>query len=83
MYSVFASFDHRVAEGLLVTQFLEELRERVHSYFLNEAGVANLRCHACSRHIAEDAALGNRGFLSVRLPSGDDVLLCRNCFEGL
>lgn len=82
-YSLYASFDHRIAEGLLVSRFLEELGERVASYFREADGTANLRCHACDKAMAEEVALGGRGFLNVRLPGGDDALLCRNCFEGL
>jgi pyruvate dehydrogenase E2 component (dihydrolipoamide acetyltransferase) len=82
-YDVFASFDHRVSEGLAVSRFLSELRERVVSHFgAASTAVGELFCSACRRPMAEELQLGGRGFLNVTLGDGSKGLLCRNCFIG-
>jgi len=82
LYSVSASFDHRVSEGLTVAAFLGQLAERVLSYFRDADLSASLRCFACQRTMAEELAMGNKAMLSVKRPDGSDALICRNCFEG-
>jgi pyruvate/2-oxoglutarate dehydrogenase complex dihydrolipoamide acyltransferase (E2) component len=80
-YEFFASFDHRVSEGLMVAQFLTDLQQRIASHF-REAGSAGLACSACSKPMAEELRLGGRGLLNVTLANGSSGLLCRNCFSG-
>ena len=81
-YDVFASFDHRVADGLGVARFLGELSERVCSHF-HEHGVAGeLRCSACWKPMEQELRLGGRGLLDITLGDGSKGLLCRTCFVG-
>ena len=81
-FSIYATFDHRVSEGLTVTKFLTELKSRILSYFLDKDGRANLVCYTCEKSMAEELSLRNRGFIKITLPNGDDTNLCRTCFDG-
>ncbi|MEM7100817.1 MAG: 2-oxo acid dehydrogenase subunit E2 [Pseudomonadota bacterium] len=81
-FEVAASFDHRVTEGLVVTQFLEALSERVVSYYFDDQGIVNTHCSVCARSMAEEVALGNRGMIKIQAANGKDQLVCRNCFDG-
>ena len=81
-FAIFATFDHRVSEGLRVASFLSELKTRICSYYFDEHGLAALTCHACESSMSEELLLGNRGFIKITLPNGEDANLCRNCFEG-
>ncbi len=80
-YTIYASFDHRIAEGLTVTQFLDDLRQRVLSHY-RAAGVAQILCASCDKSMAEELSLGARGMLSMLLPDGSQGAICRNCHEG-
>jgi len=82
LFELFASFDHRVSEGLQVTRFLEALRERLISHFRGNDGAARLNCDSCGKSIQDEIRLGGRGFVNVTLINGDTGNLCRNCFEG-
>jgi hypothetical protein len=79
---VFASFDHRVADGLGVARFLGELSERVCSHFHEHGVAADLRCSACWKPMEQELQLGGRGLLDVTLGDGSKGLLCRTCFVG-
>ncbi|MBU3538244.1 2-oxo acid dehydrogenase subunit E2 [Polynucleobacter sp. UK-Gri1-W3] len=81
-FEIFASFDHRVSEGLSVVNFLTELKSRVLSYFFDKNGVVKLSCYACGKSMVEELGLGHRGFIKMTLANGEDENLCRNCFEG-
>jgi hypothetical protein len=84
-FSLHASFDHRVSEGLQVARFLGELRDRVLSHFhaaSPTAGVVIPRCSICDQSMQAEVDLGGRGLLRVALPDGSDGFLCRNCFRG-
>ena len=81
-FELFASFDHRLSEGLRVARFLTALRDRILSHYRDAGGVAQLSCDACGRSMQDEVRLGSRGFVRVVLPSGADASLCRNCFEG-
>jgi len=81
-FSIFATFDHRVSEGLQVSKFLSELKLRILSYFYSHDGHVKLKCYVCEKSISEEVALGNRGFINVTLPNGVGANLCRNCYEG-
>jgi pyruvate dehydrogenase E2 component (dihydrolipoamide acetyltransferase) len=81
-YDVFASFDHRVSEGLTVARFLSELSLRVCSHFHERSIVGDLSCSACRKPMQEELRLGGRGLLDVTLGDGSKGLLCRNCFVG-
>jgi pyruvate dehydrogenase E2 component (dihydrolipoamide acetyltransferase) len=82
VFEIFASFDHRVSEGLSVADFLTQLKSRVLSYFIDGNGAINLSCYACRRPMTEEMALGHRGFIKMTLSNGEDEHICRNCFEG-
>ena len=82
VFEIFASFDHRVSEGLTVINFLAELKSRVLSYFIDQNGVVNASCYSCGKSMAEELGLGHRGFIKMTLANGEDENLCRNCFEG-
>jgi pyruvate/2-oxoglutarate dehydrogenase complex dihydrolipoamide acyltransferase (E2) component len=81
-YDVFASFDHRVSEGLTVARFLSELSQRVCSHFHERNVGRELSCSACRKPMEEELRLGGRGLLDVTLEDGSKGLLCRNCFMG-
>lgn len=81
-YQIYASFDHRVSEGLEVANFLSEIKERVLSYFLDGDGVALVKCSVCEKSLSEELALGNRGFIKIVMKSGLEGSICRNCFDG-
>ena len=83
VFTVHASFDHRVAEGLLVARFLEGLKERVLSYFGDAvAEEKTLACSACQRSLQEEIRAGNRGLVRMATAGGKEGYLCRNCFAG-
>ena len=81
-FSILATFDHRVSEGLTVAKFLSELKSRILSYYFDKDGVVSLACYACEKSITEELSLNNRGFVKITLSNGDEANLCRNCFEG-
>ena len=81
-FSIYATFDHRVSEGLKVANFLSELKSRILSYYFDENGISALTCYACEKTMAEEINLGNRGFIKISLPSGQEGNLCHNCFSG-
>jgi pyruvate/2-oxoglutarate dehydrogenase complex dihydrolipoamide acyltransferase (E2) component len=82
-FSVYATFDHRVAEGFLVTQFLSELKTRIKSHFYDGKNFLELVCYGCEKKMKEEIQLGNRGFIKMMLPNGAEANFCRNCFDGL
>jgi pyruvate dehydrogenase E2 component (dihydrolipoamide acetyltransferase) len=82
LFEIFASFDHRVSEGLSVVSFLTELKSRVLSHFMDANGLVNSSCYACGKSMSEELSLGHRGFIKMTLANGQDESLCRNCFEG-
>lgn len=81
-FGLYATFDHRVSEGLRVTKFLTELKARILSYYLDQDGVTTSTCHACEKAMSEEISLGHRGFIKITLPNGNEANLCRNCFDG-
>lgn len=82
LFELYASFDHRVSEGLTVSNFLSELKKRILSYYFLNNGIANIVCYGCGKSMSEELDLGYRGFIKVTLANGCDDNLCRNCFEG-
>jgi pyruvate/2-oxoglutarate dehydrogenase complex dihydrolipoamide acyltransferase (E2) component len=83
-FEVFASFDHRLAEGMRVVNFLGELKERIVSHYRSGTlDVESLKCHACDKTLAEEQTqFGNPGFLLVAVSASEERYFCRNCFEG-
>jgi len=81
-FSIYATFDHRISEGLTVTKFLTELKSRILSYYFDKVGMASPVCYVCEKTIAEELSPRRIGFIKITLPNGDDANLCRNCFDG-
>jgi len=82
-YQLFASFDHRVCEGLYVAKFLDALIRNISSHFIDSSSsVENIRCYFCQKPMQEERTLGNRGFINITIDSGEQVEICRNCFDG-
>lgn len=84
-FALYASFDHRISEGLQVARFLGELRERVLSHFRPEVAqprYEQLRCCVCDQSMQAEQEIGGRALLRVVQPDGTEGLLCRNCFKG-
>lgn len=83
-YRLFGSFDHRVADGLGVSKFLEQLARRVASHFSARASAPqNSRCAACDKEMRQELALGHRGMIKMVLADGREGVLCHACFAGL
>jgi pyruvate/2-oxoglutarate dehydrogenase complex dihydrolipoamide acyltransferase (E2) component len=81
-FGLYATFDHRISEGLQVTRFLAELRERIIPYFRAASTTAAQSCAICEKSMREEIALGNRGLIHMTLPSGAEANVCRSCFDG-
>ncbi len=86
-YSLYVSFDHRVTEGLLVSNFLVELIGRLQSYHLDEKAPAEREeaaCHYCMSTLSQERSqLGNKGLMKIVDRDGQDVLCCSSCWKGL
>ena len=81
-FKIFATFDHRITEGLRVSQFLSELKDRVLTYFHPGDYELSIKCCACEKSMKEELSCGHRGFLKIILPSGSEGVICRNCWDG-
>jgi pyruvate/2-oxoglutarate dehydrogenase complex dihydrolipoamide acyltransferase (E2) component len=81
-YGFFATFDHRVSDGLEVTRFLNELVKRIESYFHSKEHPSQIQCAFCARYLSDGSKADPRGFVRTILPNGTDGVLCRNCFDG-
>jgi len=76
------TFDHRVTEGKLVAQFLQELKNRVESYRSAHYVHANqsITCFKCFKSLQED--LSDVGFTKCITPKGEEAYICQSCFKG-
>ncbi len=76
------TFDHRVTEGKLVAQFLNELKERLESYKSNYAAspVADISCFKCFKMLKDD--LSDVGFTKCITPKGEEAYICQSCLKG-
>jgi len=75
------TFDHRVTEGKLVSQFLKELKERIESYRAKDQGMhININCYRCMKSLQED--LGDIGFVKCITPAGMEGYICQSCLNG-
>lgn len=81
-FDIYASFDHRVSDGLQISRYLGDLAKRVSDHFRIGRRSTNMQCCVCERDITEELSLGHRGMIKIALPDGAEGLLCRNCFEG-
>lgn len=82
-YMLNISFDHRLTEGLLVTNFAQELAARIRSYARPEARGEAPHCNSCGRS-AEDEynQFRRRGLLKIVGADGAETLSCATCWEG-
>mgnify|MGYP000194436056 CR=1 FL=1 len=80
------SFDHRVTEGKIASQFLLELKDRVESYLKiyskSENDKSEAKCSFCFKTLTEDKSLNGLGLLNMINHDGDSILVCNICFEG-
>lgn len=76
------TFDHRVTEGKLVAQFLQELKERTESYrsahYLHPD--QSITCFKCFKSLKDD--LADVGFTKCITPKGEEAYICQSCFKG-
>ena len=79
-FNLFISFDHRVTEGLRVSQFGAELCSRIQRH-LNIELASHSTCDFCGKSLTEEIELGNRGLINISTPVGEK-LICRVCFDG-
>ncbi len=82
MFEIFASFDHRLSEGMRVAKFLADLKDRISSYYRSNGGARTLKCYVCEKTLDEELRVGNRGLLKVAVSPSEEAFFCRNCFEG-
>ncbi len=68
------TFDHRVTEGKLVAQFLNELKERIESYKSSHFTHPNqlIACFKCFKSLKDD--LSDVGFTKCITPKGEEAL---------
>ncbi len=73
------SFDHRVTEGKVATNFLFELKERLISYSLHKRDhdIRKVVCYKCMKPLNDD--LGEIGFIKVVNAQGLDKFICDTC----
>ena len=81
-FTIYATFDHRLSEGLRVVNFLSELKSRILSYYLDGQNIASIKCYACEKTMSHEIADGYRGFVKMTLQNGDDANFCHQCFGG-
>ncbi|MDB9892074.1 2-oxo acid dehydrogenase subunit E2 [Amylibacter sp.] len=76
-YSVFGTFDHRVTEGRYFSMFLEELKSRVSSYFV-EKKTKDAYCYKCGESLTALSKQGWQGLIQV-LTSNGMIHICPVC----
>jgi len=80
------SFDHRVTEGKIASQFLLELKERIESYLKIYNKVDNdkneAKCSSCFKTLSEDKEMNGLGFINMTNHDGNNILVCSVCLEG-
>jgi len=80
------SFDHRVTEGKLASQFLLELKDRIETYLKIYSYVDNdkneAKCSFCFKTLNEDKEMKGLGFINMMNHDGDTILVCNTCLEG-
>ena len=80
IFQIIGVHDHRVTEGLAVSKFLCELRDRILLHF--DGKNSKLFCNTCEKNIKDEVSLGNRGLIRIINANGEEVSICRNCFDG-
>lgn len=76
------TFDHRITEGKLVAQFLNELKQNIESYRSNYFSNPrkNISCFKCFKKLQND--LSDVGFAKCITPEGAEAYICQSCFKG-
>jgi len=80
VFELSLSFDHRVTEGLRVSQLGAELCSRIQRH-LNVELATHSTCDFCGKSLTEEIETGNRGLINISTPLGEK-LICRVCFDG-
>ena len=80
-FGIYATFDHRVSNGLRVSHFLDNLKARIEAHFDSTSTVEGGQCDFCFKSLSEELELGQRGLLCLTTPAGQKNI-CRNCYEG-
>jgi pyruvate/2-oxoglutarate dehydrogenase complex dihydrolipoamide acyltransferase (E2) component len=79
------SFDHRVTEGKVASQFLLELKERIEGYLKIYSKVDNnkneAKCSLCLKTLSEDKQMNGVGLINIMNHDGDNILVCNICLE--
>ncbi len=82
-------FDHRVTEGKTAGNFLQELKNRLESYYIeadNSKKAKNsedIKCYKCYKSLKEDRELEGPGFVKIIDHQGDEKYICQVCLRGL
>lgn len=72
------AFDHRVTEGKMAAFFLQELKERIESYKLNDyEHNKNIICYKCLKSLNED--LNDIGFIKILNKKKQETYICDSC----
>jgi len=79
-FNLFISFDHRVTEGLRISQLGSELCSRIQRH-LDDESLSQSSCDFCGKTLVEEVEIGNRGLINIATPVGEK-LICRVCFDG-
>jgi pyruvate/2-oxoglutarate dehydrogenase complex dihydrolipoamide acyltransferase (E2) component len=76
------TFDHRVTEGKLAAQFLNELKQRIESYKSSyyTHPSQSITCFKCLKSLKED--LSDVGFTKCITPKGEEAYICQSCLKG-
>jgi pyruvate/2-oxoglutarate dehydrogenase complex dihydrolipoamide acyltransferase (E2) component len=80
------SFDHRVTEGKVASQFLVDLKDRVEShasiYSTEEGAAQEVKCDLCLKSLSEDREMQGIGLIKIVNHDGNEGIICRTCLEG-
>lgn len=81
-------FDHRVTEGKTAGNFLQELKDRVESYYLQantseQIADKDIKCYKCYKTLEEDKELDGPGFVKIVDHKGNEKYICQVCLRGL
>jgi hypothetical protein len=80
------SFDHRVTEGKIASQFLLDLKDRVESYLKiyrkDEDHISEAKCSLCLKTLNEDKTLNGLGLVNMINHDGGSILVCNVCLGG-
>jgi pyruvate/2-oxoglutarate dehydrogenase complex dihydrolipoamide acyltransferase (E2) component len=83
--SLSLSFDHRVTEGKVASQFLEDLKERIEEYFKIFKNIddqkVDAKCCLCLKTLSEDKKMNGVGLINILNHDGENILICNICLE--